>query len=288
MRDATRKRPAFISALAVLNFCVAALWLIIAIIFLVEQISGLSENLLLIIICLVLATIHFFCGYWLWILQNRGRILQLVLAFAGLLFFPFGTFLSIIILMRLYKGGMKLLFSAKKSEEFSEQEMVTLKTVSEQKSLSSAVLAVILAGLNLFTLLAIWLPSSPGVVRTAHQKRTIADMRAIITGLSAYEVDYKMFPKVNSIGELERILEPVYLGDMPHIDGWGNEFRFQSWQENPASKGPDSYIIASAGQAGKWENESLDQYKPGIIQSYKNDIVVKNGVFIRRPEWLKD
>ena len=51
------------------------------------------------------------CGYGLWHLKPFGRIIQIVLASIGLIGFPVGTTISLLILIYFFKPGVKLLMS---------------------------------------------------------------------------------------------------------------------------------------------------------------------------------
>jgi len=107
-------------------------------------------------------------------------------------------------------------------------------------------------------------------------KRTMADMRSIGTAVEAYSTDFNTYPQASNMDELAKLLEPVYIKEMPRKDGWRYPFRYEV-----VGKGKDSsYYIGSSGRGGAWQKAHLAEYTKHQNQSTSDDIVWHNGEFI--------
>ena len=71
---------------------------------------------------LAIAAVQFVCGAGLWKLKPYGRTIQIVLASIGLIGFPIGTVIGVLMLVYLMKPGVKLLFSGRPPAGFSADE----------------------------------------------------------------------------------------------------------------------------------------------------------------------
>ena len=116
------------------------------------------------------------------------------------------------------------------------------------------------------------------------QKATLADIRSFGVAVECYGVDYGFFPTAASTRDLVPILQPTYIRILAMRDAWGNPLRYHAWREDPESPGPDSYVIASPGKDGRWEQLDLRNYTEGPVASYDNDLVFNSGRFVVWPE----
>jgi type II secretory pathway pseudopilin PulG len=107
------------------------------------------------------------------------------------------------------------------------------------------------------------------------QKETMSDLRSIAAALEERAVAQNSYPQVSAIEELRPHLTPTYLQDLPQRDHWGHPLRYE-WL-------PDGYAIASAGRDGIWQRPRLREYPSATTQSYDDDIVFANGVFVQYP-----
>ncbi len=109
------------------------------------------------------------------------------------------------------------------------------------------------------------------------QKATMGDLKTLGTAIESYMTDMAYAPKVESVEELAKIIQPFYIKTTPLKDGFGYPFQYQA-------KG-DSYSIGSGGRGGQFDG--FDQTGIYIIQSiegFSKDIVFSNGAFVLGPK----
>ena len=110
-------------------------------------------------------------------LKRYGRTIQLALSWVGLLGFPAGTLISIVILFYLYRPGVKLLFSERAAGEFTAEEAAEIAAVS--RGSLGTVIAV--AGISHRRVAATGIAAAiaiPGLLRAQHvQQRGSRDRR---------------------------------------------------------------------------------------------------------------
>jgi general secretion pathway protein G len=129
------------------------------------------------------------------------------------------------------------------------------------------------------------IPNFVVAVDRGKQKRTVADIRSIGIAVEAYAVDHGRYPPnvmaptpVAGAGDenLERHLAPVYIRELPVMDGWGNPILYSSDADG------SSYVIYSAGKDGQLAPETV-----GAVQGFDGDLIYKNGHFIAWPEGME-
>ncbi|GEM_PF-786184 len=284
------KRPGLVTLLAVLQFIGGGVALLIALAMTVAA-ARESQPLALAIVggvCALLALLHLACGYGLLKLRRWGRALQIGLAFLGLLGFPLGTVISILILVYLFRPGIVLLFSERGPEEFTPEEVRALRAQASGES-AAAVAVIAIAGLFVFIALAgivaaIAIPNFLSAVERGKQRRTMADMRAAAAAVEAYAVDNGAYPDARTIDELASLLEPAYIRTMPRTDGWGHPLKYESWLEGEDDEAPTLYALGSAGKDGAWERADLIDTPEGRTRGPDADIVLVNGAFVQWPQ----
>lgn len=131
---------------------------------------------------------------------------------------------------------------------------------------------------------AIAVPNLLNAVERGKQKRTMTDIRTAATAVESYRIDHGTLPEAGSWPELAALVEPTYVKRLPGADGWQRAFRYEAWILDPDSPGPDSYGVASAGKGGIWQHPSLRDYEPGPTRDYRDDIVYRDGAFVRWPD----
>ena len=129
------RRPGIITLLAVLQFIGAVLLILIALICLgvglFADTTDAGALLLGGILCGAFGALEAVCGFGLWKLKGYGRKIQLVFSWIGLIGFPVGTIISILILVYLYKPGVKVLFAGKPASQFTPEEAAQVAALTQ-------------------------------------------------------------------------------------------------------------------------------------------------------------
>jgi hypothetical protein len=125
----TLKRPAIVTLLAGMQWAGAIFWtLLVAVVVVAVQERALPPETLPVaaFIGAIAVVLQVVCGIGLWNLRPWGRIMQLALAGVGLLFFPIGTFVAVLIFIYLLQPGASLLFGGKSADALTPAEAATL------------------------------------------------------------------------------------------------------------------------------------------------------------------
>jgi len=130
----------------------------------------------------------------------------------------------------------------------------------------------------------------PGVfraIRSAHQRKTMCDMRVLGAALEAYAVDHNAYPPASgscvpgvTFPPVEPLkadafasLVPTYISHPPIRDGWGRVFGY-------ARDATSSfYLIQSRGE----EDDEFETLLCGPMFDSKHDIAYSNGNFVQWP-----
>jgi hypothetical protein len=135
------------------------------------------------------------------------------------------------------------------------------------------------------------------------QRRTVADIRNVGTAMFSWLTDQvgagaagqsqgetesapmslKPYPPI-SRGELEKILVPQYVREVPEKDGWGNPYEYYLNVADPLARQVMS--IRSPGRDGKFSatEYSVTSFEP---DDFDEDIVWTDGYFVRWPQAKK-
>src|SRR5947207_4407786 len=123
-------RPTLITVLAILDFVGRALLLLGGIgIFVSPATSSSSDRAFTLgfgVAFLLLGAASFAAGIGLWKMREWGRVLQIVLACIGLIGIPLGTIISILLLVYFTRPHVKLLFSGKRLDQMTQEEIAVL------------------------------------------------------------------------------------------------------------------------------------------------------------------
>lgn len=144
---------------------------------------------------------------------------------------------------------------------------------------------------------AILVPNLLDAFQKAKQKRTLADSRIIGTAIMTWVTDevgaaaagqastvaMADFSSI-SLANLEALLSPVYLQEVPPLDGWKSPYEFYLDVANPLS----DHVIAIRS-LGRDSQADGDTYEPGPFTptDYDRDILWTDGFFVRWPQGLK-
>lgn len=276
------ERPAAVSLLAALKLVLAGLWLLLSVAwFFLARSPNAGPGVApayagFATLALVMGITCAFCAYGLWRLRPFGRFLQIVLSFLGLLAFPLGTIISALILVYMFRPGIKVLFSGRAADAIGREESEHLQALARSQmgavivvAVAVTFLAIPMAGI----VSAIAIPNLLNAIDRGKQKRTMADVRAIATAVEAFAVDHDAYPIADSVEDLASQISPVYLKDVPLRDGWSRPFQVQSRAEG--------YLIYSFGKDGT--GETCDD---GQTESFNDEICFADGDFVRYPSGL--
>jgi hypothetical protein len=128
------------------------------------------------------------------------------------------------------------------------------------------------------TIAAIAIPNLLDAINRGRQKRTIAGMRVIGTAVEAYAVDNGTYPMTDGwvvCSELEPLLTPVYVEELPSTDGWNQPL-------NCLSDGRH-YVIASGGRDIEIDGDYSGHVEERQTEDFDDDIVYSDGAFVISP-----
>ena len=189
-------RPTAVTVLAVLQFIGGALWGLGGVgLALLSIASPRSAEVdaspgVLAAILIGLAVYQIVCGLGLWQLRSYGRTMQMISAGIGLLGIPFGTIIAIIILVYLSKPGVKVLFSGKRAEELTPDEVVAVHSVTS----GGAGIVIVVIAVALVTVAFVGIVAAiavPGLLRariSGNEAVAIGTLRAISSAETSYAV----------------------------------------------------------------------------------------------------
>ena len=182
-----------ITILAVLQFMGAAIWLVGVFIVIGSIAAGRGGPRLIVIIGFALGGIGLLqalCGLGLWSLKGYGRTLQLVFAWIGLIGFPIGTLISILILVYLFKPGVKALFSDKPASELTAGELTQIAALHQGSQATVVIIVIAIAAIVAVPVLgivaAIAIPALLRARITANEVSAISAIRTFVSAETAY------------------------------------------------------------------------------------------------------
>ena len=187
------RRPAVISVLAVLHFFLGPIMLLGGVIAVAMSFgSEDSERGLMMglgAFYALFGLLSIVCAVGLWNLKGYGRTIQLVYSFIGLLGIPLGTVISALILVYLYKPGVKVLFSETPPSRLSAAEIAEVTKLSESSTATVVIVTVtvvmmLVAFIGIIAAIAI--PSLLRARISANEAAAIGDLRTVISAEVAY------------------------------------------------------------------------------------------------------
>lgn len=143
---------------------------------------------------------------------------------------------------------------------------------------------------------AILVPNLLESMQKAKQKRTMADMKLVGTAMMAWLTDQAAGAAaagatqsqidiseitVKAAGELESILVPSYIQEIPALDGWTEPFDYHLMENDP-----DAVHVLAVRSNGRDAQPETDTYTTGAFDptDYDQDIVWVDGGFVRWPQ----
>jgi len=114
----------------------------------------------------------------------------------------------------------------------------------------------------------------------ANQERTLSSIRTVGTLVEAYGRDNnKVYPRAESMEELQTLLTPKYGSGIPLLDAWGNDLRYGCADDQCSG-----YAITSSGADRIFEHFYASKYLQNTTTNFDCDIVWTNGKFLQYPE----
>ena len=113
----------------------------------------------------------------------------------------------------------------------------------------------------------------PGAIDRGYQKHAMRDMRRIADCIASHKATHDRFPSVNNASEL------VCDSPVPLKDHWGGSYVI--------AFANDSYYVISTARGREPDVERPSDYEPGTTTKFEDDIVLRDGEFIRWPEGKK-
>jgi general secretion pathway protein G len=123
------------------------------------------------------------------------------------------------------------------------------------------------------------IPNLLNVIDRGKQKRTMADIRSIGTVMESYAIDNNSYPATEGwqpVSALKDQVQPVYIRQLPLVDGWENSILVLSDGEN--------YTIVSQGKDGALDGDWAGEIDAGPTTAFNHDIVFQDGQFRKWPE----
>jgi hypothetical protein len=179
------KRPAVVTALAILNFIAFVCSFIgAALCFWVAATNPGARPVMVVGVFFAIGgVLELACGLGLWNLKPYGRILQLVFAVIGLLAIPIGTVVSILVLIYLFKPGVKILFSGRPEADLTAEDRAQIAAASGSGlAIAIVVLAFVAIGGTFVMLSLVSAIAVPGLLRarmSGNEASEIASLMAI-------------------------------------------------------------------------------------------------------------
>jgi general secretion pathway protein G len=156
-----------------------------------------------------------------------------------------------------------------------------------QKGFTLIELLIVVAIIGIIAAIAI--PNLLNAINRGRQKRTMADIRTIGTGIEAYAVDVNVYP-LNLSGKVEStlvgIISPTYVKVLPEKDGWGKPLCFVS---NASGTEYTIYSLAADNTAGSCSGYTYNCGTAKFCKTtdFKDDIIFANGQFTQWPEGIQ-
>ncbi len=144
---------------------------------------------------------------------------------------------------------------------------------------------------------AMLIPNLLDAMQKAKQKRTVAEIKIVGTGLMSWLTDQTGAAAAGSTTTtsavmmsdytpitatvLQTVLEPNYVGQLPRLDGWKHPYDYYLNVADPTNK--HVMAIRSGGLDGVATGETYT-YGSFFPTDYSQDIVWTDGFFVRWPE----
>ncbi len=102
------------------------------------------------------------------------------------------------------------------------------------------------------------------------QKQSLAAIGQIGQAVEAYATAYGHYPAARDINDLARLVEPMFIKEVPRTDGWGYPI---GYHRVVLPSGVEGHVIRSPGADGVFEQTDPTAYRNGETIGFERDIV---------------
>jgi type IV pilus assembly protein PilA len=128
------------------------------------------------------------CGIGLWTLNPYGRTLEIVISCVGLLGIPIGTIISVLVLIYMFRPGVKVLFSGRPEAAWTVAERQSVLS-DAQGGLTVVIIAIVAILGSVVALGIVASIAIPGLLRarmSSNEAQAIGAMRAIVSAQATF------------------------------------------------------------------------------------------------------
>jgi type IV pilus assembly protein PilA len=186
------ERPTIVTILGVLDVIGGVLATGLGAFLVVGRVPGMNRGGVTAVIgllYLILGFLQLATGVGLLGLKPWARTVQIGIAVIGLIGFPCGTIISILILVYMLKPEVKLLFSGVSPRQLAPEELVMVERLGQGSGAAVAIALVAVLVLGVATIGMVAAIAIPSLLRarvSANEATTISDMQTMISAQAAY------------------------------------------------------------------------------------------------------
>ncbi|MEO8034223.1 MAG: type II secretion system protein GspG [Acidobacteriota bacterium] len=123
------------------------------------------------------------------------------------------------------------------------------------------------------------LPGLVNSMQTSRQKRSMAEMSAIMQAVEKYGEANGVYPPTQNVAALAHLLEACCIKGMPRNDPWGHPY---DYHRVTSPSGEEGFVIRTAGCDGIFEQKDPTAYTDGGVIGMHRDIVFST---VSKPQW---